>query len=737
MMYIKLIWRNARRSFNDYLIYMVTLTLCVTMFYSFLSISSQYYQPDIGVEYNLDIVSDGMKLAVFTLTLLLLVLIQYVNRFMIRRRQKEFAVQTIMGMEQRVTAWLFFGETLIMGLCSLVLGILAGAVCSQFITAMLMNAFGKEYRFTWLLFPDTIGITVVFFLLCFVLTGFFQVRIIRKIKIIDMLKAQRKNEEKVTKSRWIYVLAGINFAVQTGLTTHGIRQMYYYFDRRYSWVLHVVYWSGILVPGACVLLWMVWFFQRKKRNFLKTLGLQMFLTFLSVVLYASLPVMKMKFLMPIAAEAFNFYMLSLIWDLIFFIGSFFYLIGRAIAALKEKSMKLRYKGENLFYFGQVLSRLKSTTATLTLISITLMASVILFLLVPFLVGWAEGYLHMRSVYDIEISSTYHDIAEVSELQIEEYDCVDSFLKEHDVFVKDDCIFSTYLPRRGDFSNRNKYGFPETAISLSDYNHLCRILGAEEISLKEGEFAVQYQENSREENLPEVLKNQTRLETDGGTLSLKPGGIYHRSMGEAVYNLYTDYLYVLPDKICGQLLEVSGFRVIQTEKPLPFDVAVELEKMFYHQYPEAEESMHFDLDSNTKEAGVITGYNFVLQAGMTYGAVVLLVICFTILSLLQLSDAGQYAFRFQVLRNLGVERKRIHSLILKQLGLWFGLPVGMAVLVSGIFSAYLFLAYQTEIRAYIGFLTLFGQVAAVFAVMALIFLCYFVATWILFKRTVKE
>ncbi|MEF2734560.1 MAG: ABC transporter permease, partial [Blautia sp.] len=96
-MYIKLIWRNARRSFKDYLIYMVTLTLCVTMFYSFLSISSQYYQPDIGVEYNLDIVSDGMKLAVFTLTLLLLVLIQYVNRFMIRRRQKEFAVQTIMG----------------------------------------------------------------------------------------------------------------------------------------------------------------------------------------------------------------------------------------------------------------------------------------------------------------------------------------------------------------------------------------------------------------------------------------------------------------------------------------------------------------------------------------------------------------------------------------------------------------------------------------------------------------
>ena len=39
-MYAKLIFKNAKRSVKDYLIYIVTMTLCVTLFYAFLSISS-------------------------------------------------------------------------------------------------------------------------------------------------------------------------------------------------------------------------------------------------------------------------------------------------------------------------------------------------------------------------------------------------------------------------------------------------------------------------------------------------------------------------------------------------------------------------------------------------------------------------------------------------------------------------------------------------------------------------
>ena len=144
-MYAKLVLRNAKRSVKDYLVYIVTMTICVMLFYSFLSISSNYYQPDIGSEYNFTVLGDGMKVAICAITLFLLFLIRFVNNYMLRRKQKEFAVQSIMGMEQKTIGRLFFAETFVMGMISIAIGILLGVLCSQFITAMLLTSYGKKY----------------------------------------------------------------------------------------------------------------------------------------------------------------------------------------------------------------------------------------------------------------------------------------------------------------------------------------------------------------------------------------------------------------------------------------------------------------------------------------------------------------------------------------------------------------------------------------------------------------
>ena len=92
-MYIKLALKNVRQLTKDYLIYIVTLTACISMFYAFLSISSNYYEPNIGAEFNLDILGNGIKYVILLITVLLMFLMQYVNHFMIQRRKKEFAVQ--------------------------------------------------------------------------------------------------------------------------------------------------------------------------------------------------------------------------------------------------------------------------------------------------------------------------------------------------------------------------------------------------------------------------------------------------------------------------------------------------------------------------------------------------------------------------------------------------------------------------------------------------------------------
>lgn len=84
-LYVKLALRNARRSVSDSLVYIVTLTSCVTLFYAFLSITSSFYHPDIGAEFDLTALSGAVRLAICMVTLLILFLIRYVNCFMLRR----------------------------------------------------------------------------------------------------------------------------------------------------------------------------------------------------------------------------------------------------------------------------------------------------------------------------------------------------------------------------------------------------------------------------------------------------------------------------------------------------------------------------------------------------------------------------------------------------------------------------------------------------------------------------
>ena len=267
-MYTKLVLRNAKRSVKDYLVYIVTLTICVTLFYSFLSISSSYYQPDIGSEYNFTVLSDGMKVAICVITLFLLFLIRFVNNYMLRRKQKEFAVQSIMGMEQKTVGRLFFAETFVMGMISIAIGIFLGVFCSQFITAMLLTSYGKSYELTWTLFPDTVLLTIGFFVLSFLVVGLFNTRTIRKTKIIDMLAADRENDPALKKSRWIVIVAILFELFTVWICVTGVQKVWFYYDSRFAMPVQIMFWGNIILPAATLFWSVLWLIRRKNQDFL-------------------------------------------------------------------------------------------------------------------------------------------------------------------------------------------------------------------------------------------------------------------------------------------------------------------------------------------------------------------------------------------------------------------------------------------------------------------------------------
>ena len=735
-MYAKLIFRNAKRSVKDYLVYIVTMTICVTLFYAFLSISSSYYNPDIGSEYDFTLLSDGMKIAICMITLLLLFLIRFVNHYMLRRKQKEFAVQSIMGMEQKTIGRIFFAETLIMGMFSILIGIFFGVLCSQFITAMLLTAYGKPYEISWTLFPDTVLLTVVFFVASFFVVGIFNTRTIQKTKIIDMLSAEKENEPELKKSRFISIVV-VLFELFTvwGLIT-GIRKVWFYYDPRFAFPVQLMFWGNILFP-LLTLLWSIFCIIRKKKRECFITGL-LICSVLNAFIAASVAALTNKYYLPLGSGTLNQYLFFVLVDLLFFICAFIYIISGLIVAWKEKSPEHRYNGENLFFFGQITSKLNTTSKTMAIICITLVLAIFMFIAAPILTGWSSGYLDIRSMYDVQVYSMYNDVYEEKNLPQDSYEIITDFLAEHKIDTDYDCTFNLYLPEKADFHNRQKYDFPIAAISLSDYNTIREMLGYEQISLGEDEFTTQWQTIATEEERDSFLKEHTSIMTDAGELTLSEHSYYEDAIGETVYNSYTNILYVLPDSICEKLLPVIKNRYITTEENISYENAKELEKLFTEEYPEQTESgVMYGIRFSTLQTNSTIASNFILQAAMLYGAVVLMVICLTMLSLQQLLDAGQYKYRFSVLRKLGVEEKHIGKLILKQLRVWFGLPIIVAILVSAVVITYFIQIISAEISAYIGFGTLMLQIGITMGILIILLICYFISTWILFRRSINK
>lgn len=736
-MYAKLVLRNARRSIQDYLVYILTMTICVTLFYSFLSISSSYYNPDIGAEYDFTMLSDGMKLAICAVTLFLLFLIRFVNNYMLRRRQREFALQSIMGMEQRTIGRLFFAETFLMGLVSIAAGIFLGVFCSQFITAMLLTSYGKQYEITWTLFPDTVLLTVAFFVLSFLVVGLSNTRAIRKMKIIDMLTADRENGPELRKSRWIWMLTFLFEVFSIWMCITGVQKVLFYWDSRFALPVQLMFWGNILFPAISLLWPVLWALRRKKGGFPVLLSGLLISALLNTLVAASVPVLNSRYFLGLGGGAVNQYLLFVLVDLIFLICALLYLVSSFIVAWKEGAPEHRYKDENLFFFGQIISKLSTTSKTMSLTCVTLVLAIFLFIAAPVLVGWASGYLDARSMYDVQIYSRYNDVYEEANLPQDDYDTVTDYLTDHSIETAYDCTFSLYLPNRADFHNRVKYDFPVVAIALSDYNTIREMLGYEPIFLADDEFTTQWQAIATTDERDSFLRDHTQVQTDAGTLTLAEQSYYEDAIGQTAYNSYTNVLFVFPDSVCAQLLPVMRNRYITTTDAISYDNARELEQVFTEQYPElADTGVAYSIRLSTLQINSTRAGNFVLQAAMLYGAVVLMVICLTVLSLQQLLDAGQYRYRFSVLRKLGVEERNIRKLVLKQLGVWFGLPIVVAIGVSTVVIVYFLQTISAEISAYIGIDTLLLQIGTTVSILLLLLVGYFVSTWILFRRSIE-
>ncbi len=192
-MFFKFLITNLKRAYKNYILYIVSLVICVALFYSYFSISSIYFKP-----YDTFVMDEGVLSNIKYLgTVFFLIsayIVYYITKFIINERKKEFGTYILVGIEPYKIGMVFFIESLLIGIISLILGILIGLISSNLITFLIVSFAEEKFNFNISIYPDIFEKTVIYFLATFIIIGainFF------KITNINLIKFFKETDKKV------------------------------------------------------------------------------------------------------------------------------------------------------------------------------------------------------------------------------------------------------------------------------------------------------------------------------------------------------------------------------------------------------------------------------------------------------------------------------------------------------------------------------------------------------------
>ncbi|WP_417133204.1 FtsX-like permease family protein [Rubneribacter badeniensis] len=217
-MLARLAVRNVRRSVRDYAVYFVTLVFGVAAFYAFNSVQSQSVLFDLeGVASAdaFDLTARFLGMFSVLIAFVLGFLVVYANRFLIRRRKREFGTYLLLGMRPAQVSAIVLMETVCVGAASLAAGLVLGAVLSQglsFLTAGLFNIPMQQYRFVFS--GEALRQTLLCFALVFAVVALFNTLSLRRCRLVDLLGAAARSERATVRRPWVGLLG---FAVAVGL----------------------------------------------------------------------------------------------------------------------------------------------------------------------------------------------------------------------------------------------------------------------------------------------------------------------------------------------------------------------------------------------------------------------------------------------------------------------------------------------------------------------------------------
>ena len=195
----KLAIRNVKRSSQDYIIYLITITISFSLIFAMNLVS--WSDAIVNISENMDTFKSVIIFVNAIVIFVICLLINYTTRFMFEKRSKEFGTYMLLGIKKKKISKMFLLENIILGFIALILAIPLGFVFSQFISLFIVKVLDLPQAIFIKFNIMSFILLFIYFITIYLLVLFFAYRRIKKVKIYDLLYLEKKNEERVIKTK--------------------------------------------------------------------------------------------------------------------------------------------------------------------------------------------------------------------------------------------------------------------------------------------------------------------------------------------------------------------------------------------------------------------------------------------------------------------------------------------------------------------------------------------------------
>ena len=698
-MLFKLSIRNMKKSFKDYAIYFLTLVLGVAIFYMFNSIDSQQAMLEVSKSTR-DIIKLMINMlgyiSVFVAVVLGL-LIVYANNFLINRRKKEFGIYMTLGMGKRQISKIILMETILVGIISLIVGLIIGIFASQFMSILVAKMFEADMsKFQFVFSKDACIKTCIYFAVMYVAVMFFNTFTVSRYKLINLLNASKKNENVKIKNPIICILVFLGAVV----------------------ILGYAYWK---VTGDV----------------------------------SSLTTAD-KILQPILMGIVG--TVAVFWSLSGF-----------IIQIVQKMKNVYFKNTNMFVLRQINNKINTMVISMSVICLMLFMTISILssslalrntmqrelvemtpvdLNLYKTANLPEKYLQYGT-YGKEITSTPEAMSDskipiVETLKNNGLDMnVLKDIVEITVYSTDDLTWKDFFGDKYIDIIKTKYpnllyNTAEQIVKISDYNKIAKLYGINQYELNNDEYIVLCDFDSQKELRDEALK-------DGNNVLNIVGKQYKSKYNECK----TGYIQISPNHTnTGIILVPDDCNLTEGMKEQYLLAAnynsdtkegkEEIEKIFVDDNSELLQNLDkngLNIDGRTKIAlmeasvGLATIVTFIA----IYLGIIFLIASSAILALKQLTDSSDNRQRYTILRKIGCDEKMINKALFRQIGIFFGVPLVLAIIHS-IFGIQFAITIMSGLASK---KDLLPSAIATVIIIGVIYGIYFLATYLGSKNIIKE